>query len=225
MRVRIPFLSMIGGRSPLDGLMEHFAQIEASMTIIHDSLLCYIGGGSTCKDFQVLKDELDQLEDKADKIKRNIRNHLPRGVFMAVDKTLFLNYTRAQDNILDSAQDALDWLNIHTVTIPKPLRESGLSLVEAAIKSVELLKPALEGTIGLVHTDIADRQAVKESFRAVRNQHNQVRKLKSRLFGELFRAEMEFKEVFQLLHFFEYMHDMSHNAESCADILRAMIAR
>ncbi|SDB39435.1 hypothetical protein SAMN05660653_01870 [Desulfonatronum thiosulfatophilum] len=225
MRVRIPFLSMIGGRSPMDGLLEHYSQVEASMTIINESLLCYIGGGSSCKDFQILKQELDHLEERADKIKRNTRNHLPRGVFMSVDKTLFLNYTRAQDNILDSAQDALDWLNIHTVQIPGTLRTGGLTIVEGAIRTVELLKPALEGTIRLLHTDFTDRQAVKESYRAVRSQHNDVRKMKSLLFRELFSADMEFKDVFQLLHFFEYMHEMSHNAEGCADILRAMIAR
>ncbi len=225
MLFRVPFLSMIGGRSPMDGLLEHYSQVEAAMTIINESLLCYIGGGSACKEFQILKQELDQLEDKADKIKRNTRNHLPRGLFMAVDKTLFLNYTRAQDNILDSAQDALDWLNIHTVNIPGALRTNGLSLVEEAIRAVELLKPALEGTIRLVHTDIADREAVKDAYRAVRSQHNDVRKMKSLLFRELFSADMEFKDVFQLLHFFEYMHEMSHNAEGCADILRAMIAR
>lgn len=225
MRVRIPFLSMIGGRSPMDGLLEHYSQVEAAMSVITDSLLCYIGGGESCKDFQVLKKELDQLEDKADKIKRNIRNHLPRGLFMSVDKTLFLNYTRAQDNILDSAQDAMDWLNIHTVKIPEPIRTDGLTLVESAIHTVELLKPALEGTIRLVHTDIADRQEVKDMYRAVRSQHNDVRKMKSRLFRELFSTEMDSKSVFQLLHFFEYMHEMSHNSEGCADILRSMIAR
>ncbi len=225
MRVRIPFLSMIGGRSPMDGLLEHYDQIEASMSIIDEALLCYIGGGSTCKDFQVLKGELDHHEEKADKIKRNIRNHLPRGVFMAVDKTLFLNYTRAQDNILDSAQDALDWLNIHSVKMPESMRSEGLNLVENATKTVLLLKPALEGTIRLVHTDIMDRQEVKEKYRAIRNQHHDVRKLKSRLFRDLFSADIDFKSVFQLLHFFEYMHDMSHNAEGCADMLRAMIAR
>ena len=225
MRVRIPFLSMIGGRSPMDGLIEHYGEVESAMTLINESLLCYIGGGTGCRNFQALKDELDQHEDKADKIKRNIRNHLPRGLFMAVDKTLFLNYTRAQDNILDSAQDALDWLNIQTVVIPEPIRSEGLALVDSAIRTVELLKPALEGTIQLVHTDIMDRQVVKDSYRAVRSQHKEVRKMKSLLFRDLFSSDMKFKEVFQLLHFFEYMHEMSHNAEGCADILRAMIAR
>lgn len=223
--MRIPFLSMIGGRSPMDGLLEHYGQIEAAMVLIQESLLCYIGGGPSCKDFLALKEELDNHEETADKIKRNIRNHLPRGLFMAVNKTLFINYTRSQDNILDAAQDALDWLNIHEVKLAEPFRGSGLSLVEEAVRTVELLKPALEGTIKLVHTDIMDRQAVKETYRAVRTQHKVVRRIKSQIFRELFNQDRDFKSIFQLLHFFEHMHEMSHNAENCADMLRAMIAR
>ncbi len=223
--MRIPLLGLIGGRSPMDGLLEHYAQIEAAMSLIQESLLCYIGGGSACKDFLVLKEELDNHEETADKIKRNIRNHLPRGLFMAVDKTLFINYTRAQDNILDAAQDALDWLNIHDVKLSEPFRGSGLSLVEEAVRTVELLKPALEGTVKLVHTDTMNRQEVKEKYRAVRAQHKLVRRQKSLMFRELFNQDRDFKAVFQLLHFFEHMHEMSHNAENCADMLRAMIAR
>lgn len=223
--MRIPILGLIGGRSPMDGLLEHYGQIEAAMALIQESLLCYIGGGSTCKDFLTLKGELDNYEENADKIKRNIRNHLPHSLFMAVDKTLFINYTRAQDNILDAAQDALDWLNIHDVHLSDPFRGNGLSMVEAAAHTVELLKPALEGTVKLVHTDIMDRLAVKEKYRAVRVQHKVVRRIKSQIFTELFQHEDNFKSVFQLLHFFEHMHEMSHNAENCADMLRAMIAR
>lgn len=223
--MRIPILSMIGGRSPMDGLLEHYGQIEAAMSLIQESLLCYMEGGSTCKDFMTLKGELDNHEENADIIKRNIRNHLPHSLFMAVDKTLFINYTRAQDNILDAAQDALDWLNIHDVNLAELIGATGLALVEEATRTVELLKPALEDTIKLVHTDIMDRQLVKTKYRAVREQHKQVRRLKSQIFSELYKQNMDFKSIFQLLHFFDRMNEMSHNAENCVDMLRAMIAR
>jgi uncharacterized protein len=223
--MRIPMLSMIGGRSPMDGLLEHYGQIEAAMLLIQDSLLCYMEGGSTCKDFMTLKGELDNHEENADVIKRNIRNHLPHSLFMAVDKTLFINYTRAQDNILDAAQDALDWLNIHDVNLAELIGATGLALVEEATRTVEMLKPALEDTIKLVHTDIMDRQLVKTKYRAVREQHKKVRRLKSQIFSQLYKQDMDFKSIFQLLHFFDRMNEMSHNAENCVDMLRAMIAR
>ena len=225
MRMRIPFFGLVAERSPMAGLLDHYGQIEAAMSLIQESLLCYIGGGRACKDFQSLKAEVDQLEEAADKIKRRIRNHLPRGLFMAVDKTLFLNYTRAQDNILDEAQDALDWLSMRTVSVPEEFRAQTLDLVDEAVKTVETLKPALESTVKLVHSDIYDRKATKETYQAVRDQHKKVRLAKAALSRAVYESDLEFKAIYQLLHFFDGMHSMSHNAENCADILRAMIAR
>ncbi|EPR32360.1 putative phosphate transport regulator [Alkalidesulfovibrio alkalitolerans DSM 16529] len=225
MRMRIPFFGLVAERSPMAGLLDHYGQIEAAMSLIQESLLCYIGGGRACKDFQSLKAEVDQLEEAADKIKRRIRNHLPRGLFMAVDKTLFLNYTRAQDNILDEAQDALDWLSMRTVSVPEEFRAQTLDLVDEAVKTVETLKPALESTVRLVHSDIYDRKATKETYQAVRDQHKKVRLAKAALSRAVYESDLEFKAIYQLLHFFDGMHSMSHNAENCADILRAMIAR
>lgn len=225
MRMRIPFFGLVAERSPMAGLLDHYGQIEAAMSLIQESLLCYIGGGRACKDFQSLKAEVDQLEEAADKIKRRTRNHLPRGLFMAVDKTLFLNYTRAQDNILDEAQDALDWLSMRTVSVPEEFRAQTLNLVDEAVKTVEMLKPALESTVKLVHSDIYDRKATKETYQAVRDQHKKVRQAKAALSREVYESDLEFKSIYQLLHFFDGMHSMSHNAEGCADILRAMIAR
>ncbi len=225
MRMRIPFFGLVAERSPMAGLLDHYGQIEAAMSLIQESLLCYIGGGRACKDFQSLKAEVDQLEEAADKIKRRIRNHLPRGLFMAVDKTLFLNYTRAQDNILDEAQDALDWLSMRTVSVPEEFRAQTLNLVDEAVKTVETLKPALESTVKLVHSDIYDRKATKETYQAVRDQHKKVRLAKAALSRAVYESDLEFKAIYQLLHVFDGMHSMSHNAENCADILRAMIAR
>lgn len=225
MAMRLPYFGLIGGRSPMEGLLTHYEQIRSAMSMIQDTLLCYFSGGPSCRDFLALKAEVDSREEAADKIKRGIRNHMPRGLFMAVDKTLFLNYTRAQDNILDSAQDALEWLSMRPVVVPEQYVPAGLELVEQAARTVLLLHPALESTIHLVHGDIFDRKAVKETYRAVRAQHKAVRKAKAAIASAVYASDMDFKDIHQLLHFFDGMHAMSHNAEGCADILRAMIAR
>jgi len=225
MAMRLPFFGLIGGRSPMDGLLTHYEQIRAAMGVIQETLFCYFSGGSACRDFQALKAEIDAREEAADKLKRTICNHLPRGLFMAVDKTLFLNYTRAQDNILNAAQDALEWLSMRSVVVPERFRPDGQGLVEEAARTVLLLHPALESTIRLVHGDIFDRKAVKETYRAVRDQHKAVRRAKAAIARDVYGSDLDFRDIYQLLHFFDCMHGMSHSAEGCADILRAMIAR
>jgi len=221
---RLPFFGLLTYRSPLDGLLRHYQQIAKGMELIQGSLECYIEGG-TCRDFYDLRTEVDKVEDKADEIKRNIRNHLPRGLFMAVDKTLFFNCTRSQDNILDAGQEALNWLGMRTVHIPSEYRKGVLDFLDAVLAAVALLEPALESTIELVHGTALDRQNVKEKIRAVRDGHRKAWKLRADLDSAIYNSEMDFKDIYQLLHFVDRLYSMSHNAEGCADILRAMIAR
>ncbi len=204
--------------------MRHYNDIAKGMEFIRSSLECYIEGG-ICQDFQELVREVDKLEDRADKTKRGVRNHLPRGLFMAVDKTLFFNYTRSQDNILDCGQEALNWLGMRAVTVPEEHRGDMLDMLEGVAATVALLKPALDATMKLVHGAGLDRQDAKEKFRAVRKAHHHVWKSKAKQASTIYNSDMDFKDIHQLLHVLDCLYGMSHNAENCADILRAMIAR
>jgi hypothetical protein len=175
--------------------------------------------------FQALCVEIDNLEGQADKIKRRIRNHLPRDLFLEVDKTLFLNFTRSQDNILDSAQEALNWLGIRRLDLAGDLTSAAHLLAREACRTVEILKPAITGTMELVYGENRDRGQAKNNYREVRLQHHRVTRLSRKLKREAFSADSDFREIYRFLKFIEYLHDMSHNAEGAADVLRAMIAR
>lgn len=225
MKFRLPMFGMVSERTPLSGLLEHYGQIEKGMVLIRESMECYITGGA-CRDFTALQTEVDEVEDKADKIKRNIRNHLPRGLFMPVDKTIFIQYTRSQDNILDSGQESLNWLSMRRVAIPELFQKDIVMYLDDVEQTVMLLKPALEATIALLQgTGKLNREEVKQTHRAVRYQHKAVRKGQRKLVSGLYTSSMEFRDIYQLIHFVECLDDMSHNAENCADMLRAMIAK
>ena len=225
MKFRVPMFGMVSERTPLSGLLEHYGQIEKGMVLIRESMECYITGG-TCRDFETLHGEVNDVEDKADKIKRNIRNHLPRGLFMPVDRTVFIHYTRSQDNILDSGQESLNWLSMRRVEIPAEFQKELVIYLDEVEQTVTLLKPALAATVEFLQGSSAlSREGVKDTYRAVRYQHKSVRKGQHKLVSDLYNSSMEFKDIYQLIHFVECLDDMSHNAENCADMLRTMIAR
>jgi hypothetical protein len=208
----------------MDGLVEHYDKIAECIATIDESLECYVSGG-VCREFEDLTRTIDEIENHADVIKRNIRNHLPKGLFMAVEKPLFLNYTKFQDNILDSAQDALHWLAMRKVAIPETIQKDLIYLLDAVARTTVLLGPALKATIALVHGESLDRDGTKECYRKVRSERENVRKLKNALQKKVYAMEIDFKDIYQLLHFIDCLDDMGHNTENCADHLRAMIAR
>lgn len=225
MLIRIPFLG-IPSRAPLEGLLAHYEPIAKGLTVIERALKGYLHDGAN-RGFMALTAELDSLEAEADKIKRHARNHLPRGLFMAVDKTLYLNYSRSQDDVMDQAQDALHWLAMRQVDMAEAMGGELKEFLAAVVQTVMLLRPALEGTIALLHREAKDagRKAVKERIHAVREQHMKVSKARFRLVAAIYDSPLDFKDIYQLIHFVDCLRGMSHSAEGCADILRAMIAR
>lgn len=222
---RMPFFGLLSPKSPMNGLIEHYNKISECIRIINEALECYVSGSGICREFQELTTEIDAIEDHADKIKRNIRNHLPRRLFMAVDKTLFLNYTRGQDNILDSAQEALHWLGMRQVLVPDEFQKPIIDLLEEVSIIAEYLEPALKSTIGLVHGEHLDREGCKHNYRKIRQQRQKIVKQKQKLISEIYNSEMDFKEIYQLIHFIDCLNNMAKNCETCSDTLRAMIAR
>jgi len=225
MSLRVPFFGLIAPHSPMEGLREHYDKILEGVHHIEEALECYIGGGPACGEFVELTERIEQLEEEADKIKRKIRNHLPRSLFMPVDKVLFFNYTRNQDDILDEAQDAMQWLFMRPANVPQEIATSLLDFVPEVIKSVRLLQAALDSTVGLVIGRHYDRNATKETYRAVRSQHKKVFHKRTALLQMVYNSPLDFKDVYQFIHFVDRLSNMSHSAEACVDMLRAMIAR
>lgn len=226
--IRLPFFGLLANRSPMHGLMDHYEQIAQGMQLVEEAMQCFIGyGGSkgACIEFLHLQEKLNEVEERADQIKRSIRNHLPQGLILPVDRVLFFNYTRQQDDILDAGQDSLYWLSMHDMEIPSVFQKDLVLYIEYVAETIKLLKPALEATIALVTGDTIDREEVKGTFRAVRANHKIVSKAQNQLVPKIFCSDMDFKEIYQLIHFVKQMHAMSHNAEGCADMLRAMIAK
>jgi len=222
---KLPFFGLVTPRSPMNGLVEHYEKIVEGVSMIREALECYISGTGVCREFEELTREVDAIEEHADKIKRNIRNHLPRRLFMPVDKTLFLNYTRGQDNILDYAQEALHWLGMRRVEIPQEIQKAFIDLVEEVTYVVELLGPALKSTIGLVHGEHIDRLGCKEKYRYIRRERQKIMKMQRHLVSDIYNSDMDFKDIYQLIHFVGCLNDTVKNCETCSDTLRAMIAR
>ncbi len=208
----------------LPGLLDHYRPIARGMALLEEALKYSLARRPELG-FKVLAGEIDILEAEADKIKRRIRNHLPAGGLMVVDKTLFLSYTGSQDNILDAVQEAVTWLDLAPFDVPPPLALAITESVVEAARTVDMLRPALAGFIELVLAAKGDRGDLKERIEDIRRQHIKVVKARRMLYAAAYGAAMDFGRAYQVLQFVDHVYQASHSAEGCADILRAMLAR
>lgn len=91
------------GRSPFRPMQEHMGVVSrcaAEVTLLIDALAAGDQSG-----VQAAKGRIFALEQQADDIKNEIRAHLPKSLFMPVDRRDLLEILDAQDSIADTAQD------------------------------------------------------------------------------------------------------------------------
>ena len=114
-------LSSLFYKSPFENLQKHADKVKECADLFNEATVCHIG--QECKKFDLLTEQVARLESEADAIKRNIRNHIPRGILMPVDKFQFLHYLREQDKVLDQVEEALFWLSFRPRSIPKEVAD------------------------------------------------------------------------------------------------------
>jgi len=96
-------LARLFGRSPFAPLQTHMDRVAAT---VHQ--LVPLFDALTAKDYTCVSEiarEISKLEHEADLTKNDIRNNLPSGLFLPIDKTTLLEILSLQDNIADYAED------------------------------------------------------------------------------------------------------------------------
>ena len=128
-------MARLFGRSPFVPLQLHLDKIsdcvEASVALLEK-----IRTGDTSSVSEDAR-AISKLEHKADLVKNDIRNNLPRGLFMAIDRSQLLEILSLQDSIADKGEDIAVLMSIRPVKILDNLRDP--------------LKEYIDGNLGAFH--------------------------------------------------------------------------
>lgn len=166
------------------------------------------------------------IEREADKIKTNIRSHLPRGLILPVEKFELFLYLKEQDSLADLAEELLNLFMYHKIDLSKSLKEEFLKLLEQSLEAVSPLEEIVVRTLSyLTSWGEEDRERAKGLIRKVRETQfiteEKAHKLKLRLYQEM----ENLKDLFHAEKILRVIAEISSHAENTADLLRAMLAR
>jgi len=217
-------LSSLFHESPFENLQRHADKVKECTRLFKEAAVCHVG--EKCEDFNMLTEQVSQLEHEADEIKRNIRNHLPRGILMPVDKFQFLQYLREQDKVLDEVEEALFWLSFRPKSIPPEVSSDIHSLVEAVIPPIEILSDLVSLAIKFFKSrSNALREQMKSLIRDIRDYEGEADQLERELKFKIFSVVKDPLAVFHLVRLVEIIGDIADHAQNASDRMRAMIAR
>lgn len=217
-------ISSLFYESPFKNLQRHADKVKECAQLFKEAVGCHIREEG--KEFDLLTDKVATLESEADAIKRNIRNHLPRGILMPVDKFQFLQYMREQDNVLDDVEEALHWLSFRPLGLPDEVASDLDYLVGAVIPPIERLAELVTLAEAFFRSKSEEQRGrMKDLIQDIRQHEREAdlleRELKSKIFGTVKEALV----VFHLIRMVEIVGNIADHAENASDRMRAMIAR
>lgn len=222
--MRIPFISKLS-HSPFGDLLEHAEKVKECAWKFQQAVECHFS--HECETFAILRQEVIDLEDEADAIKRRIRGHLPKGSSLKVDKFQLFHYLREQDRVLDAVQDALEWLAYRgDAPIPEAVEKDFFLLVDAVIAPIEELSVMVGAARDYFDKPTEKlRKAVKEIIQNLRRQEHEADTAEDMVKGKVFRLDADPVMVYHLIQLSEIIGSIADHAENAGDMMRAMMAR
>ena len=138
------------GPSPFKPLQEHMRVVVQCASNVPDlfEALC----DDDAEKMKKIRDEIFALENTADEIKNELRSHLPRSIFMPVDRRDLLEILDLQDTIADTAQDIAGMLMIRRPKALDAIREPLMDLTNRCLDACNQMAAIMEHLDELVET-------------------------------------------------------------------------
>ena len=224
---RVPVSNTFRRKSPFRQLLLHMKKVRKCIDTLDEGLIRYYKGDY--KSFSKLSEDVSKIEHEADLIKRNIRNHLPKTVFMPVDKGKFLWALREQDKILDHAENLVKMLDMRHTTIPTELQDMFIEHFKLVVKTVCKIEDAEKHIMNLLEASFIqrEREHIKEYIYQVHKFEWDADQVKLKINKKIYDIEKKLvpMDVYHLLKISNWVDDIADHSENVADWLRSMIAK
>jgi predicted phosphate transport protein (TIGR00153 family) len=150
-------MARLFGRSPFVPLQLHLDKISdcVQATVI---LLDRICAG---EEFDVNEEAraISLLEHKADLVKNDIRNNLPRGLFMAIDRGQLLEILSLQDSIADKSEDIAVLMSIRPVKVISDLSVDLKAYIEGNVRAFQSVLQVMRELDALIESGFGGTEA------------------------------------------------------------------
>lgn len=221
-------MSVIGnlfGRSPVRPMQAHM-QAATECARAMPSLLEAMASGDL-KAIDKARVEIDELEHRADALKHEIRSHLPKRLFMAVERRDMLEILDSQDSIADRAQDVAEMAALRGMVTPESLKAPLAALAEAALVTCNQSEAVINELDELIETGFGRHEVarVEEMINKLNGLESAADKRGEEALRALFKIEDEIGiGAYYWYEMIGWIGDIADNAERAGNRIRLLIA-
>ncbi len=220
-------IAALFGRSPIRPLQEHMKAVEACAAELVPLIEAWRNQDRTA--LEAVKVKIFTLENDADRIKNDIRSHLPKSLFMPVDRSDLLDLLNAQDSIADTVQDVAGLLVTRPMAIPDGMQDLVVAYAKSNHDATRQCRTAIHELDELVATSFRGRSVdrVHEMVDELNRLEGVTDDQGMELVRLLFEREDSMKPL-DVVFWYELIRiigDVADFAEDVGDRLRLLIAR
>lgn len=221
-----PFLNMFG-RSPIRPLEEHMGEVNQCVKLLipfFESVLA--------KDWdqaEKWQQEIVKLENKADQIKRDLRLHLPKSLFMAFSRNDLLELLNMQDRLANKAKDIAGMVLGRQMILPENISSLLMTFLQKNIEASHQANAAIHELDELLETGLSGNEIklvesmVDTLAQIERTTDAQQIELRRHLFA--IEKTLSPIEVMFLYNIIEWIGDIADVAREVGDDLLILLAR
>jgi len=215
------------GKSPFGPLQAHMRVVVRCAEEVPGLFDALCAGDE--KKILEIRDEIFALENQADEIKNELRSHLPKTIFMPVDRRDILEILDLQDSIADTAQDIAGALMVRRPKVLDSIHKPLMDLTGRCLDACHQMAQIMERLDELVETGFRGRGT--ETVVAMINELNRIETDTDHkaidLLHELFAHEGEIDPVSLMIwhRLIRWIGDLANYSEKVGNRLRLLIAQ
>jgi len=221
-----PFVSLFG-RSPIGPMQQHIAkayECAANLVPFFEAVIA-----EDWKRVEQVQQEMVRLEKEADKLKRDVRVHLPKSLFLPVPRSDLLELLSVQDKVANRAKDIAGLMLGRQMSIPEPLQPIMRTFVQRTVDACEQALKAMNELDEILETGFGSREVrhVTEMIELLEDIEHDTDQIQIEVRRSLFKIEKTLPpvDVMFMYTIIEWIGDVADRAERVGNRLEQLLAR
>lgn len=226
MPTRNPLLNIFGS-SPVKPLQQHMVKVMETVAPLNSLV-----EGVLANDLDrvaVIQEEIARHEDEADDLKHELRLHLPRTLFMPVERRDILEVLNMQDRIANRAKDIAGLIRGRRMTIPESIAEDFAKFVSRGVDACKQAHRIIDELDELVETGFSgvEVERVQDMIKELDRIEKDTDVIQVRIRSKLFDIERDLPpvDVMFLYRIIDWTGDLGDRAQRVGSRLQVMLAK
>jgi len=215
------------GRSPIGPIQEHMQAAHQAAQLLPTFFDASARGDWTAA--EATFKEVSNAEREADKLKRSVRRHLPKSLFLPVPRSDLLELVTVQDHVANIAKDVSGLMLGRQMQFPEALQLPVAELVATCADTTAQALVAIEELDQLLEVGFSGREVkrVEGLIKILDKLEGRTDKQSESLRAKLFKMEAEFPPVDVMFYYkvIELLAAMADAAERVGHRLQILMAK